>query len=254
MLLGVSFAITGCAADSSEEDASVSDAASEEELKATPGQYEVDSLIKDLTAGNFTGTTINSFVDPTVGVHLVYRNAGIYDQLTHTTEVKLDNEWGSALSNLTTVQMTKDYRRVIPSFSCEDDNGNIFRATVTDPKTGKDVKITTGLKMFIHRWQPGGVAEMNPVSSTLEQQVEYDLIPDDAASKKAIADAKALEKTISVKVVIPALIFNKKDANGNMVPSNPGGAKDSPLDLYFGRVNGVWKLLVVDSAAYDCSA
>ncbi|MBP9112156.1 MAG: hypothetical protein KBF88_05070 [Polyangiaceae bacterium] len=255
-LASLAFALAACSAESETPELGDEVGSSEGALSYVPGQYEVDALLKDLQAGKFNGKTFNQFVDPNVGVYSVNRPGGVFDQVTFSKAPSNDEfTWGMAKRQLETFAITKDYRRVIPGrYSCETDNGT-FPVTVEDPKTGKPVKIATGLKMFIHRWQPGGVALLNPVSSTIEDHGKYGLEnPNTASFKKKLADAKAFEKNISVKVVVPALILNKKDAAGKPIPSNPGGAKDLSLDLYFGRINGVWKLLVVDTAAYDCSA
>lgn len=259
MLIGLVAVTNGCAAEATSEDELGGELLqSEDDLTATPGHYEVDSLIKDLSAGGFSGATVNKFVDAKVGVYSVFRPGGVFNQLARTEQIKSglpSMAWDAAVGDLETVSFGKDYRRAIPEpYSCDDENFNEFHITVPDPKTGKNVKIVTGQKMIIHRWQPGGVQLMNPISKTLEEQVKYELIPNDAEAKKRIADAKALEKSISVKVVVPALNMNKKDAAGKPIPSNPGGSAGAPLDLYFGRVNGAWKLIAVDTAAYDCSA
>jgi len=213
--------------------------------------YEVDALIKDLKAGKFNAGSLNNFIDANAGAYVIHR-PGAFDDIYYSKRAdESPYTWGVVRSELFTFAMTDFNRRAIPKFQCE----NIFKATVEDPATGKNVNITTGIKMFIHRWQPGGVQLMNPVSDVLNDRAKYGLVnPADAAHKKALADAKAFEKNISVKVVVPALIFNKKDAQGKAIPSNPGGANGAPISLYFGRVNGVWKLLVADVAEYSCEA
>lgn len=252
VVLGLSMALGGCAADSGGDEIDGSEPMqSEEELKATPGQYEVDALIKDLKAGGFGAKTLNKFVDSKTGAYIVHA-PGVFPTVDYgkTTDGG-KYTWDNVRLLLSTFSLDAGInRRAIPKFECE----NIFKVTVEDPASGKMVNIVTGSKLFIHRWQPGGVQLMNPVSKTYEDLVTYGQIPNDAAVKKQIADAKAFEKNISVKLVVPALIFNKKDAKGNPVASNPGGTNGAPITLYFGRVNGAWKLLVADIAAYSCDA
>ena len=79
MLIGLVAVTNGCAAEAtSAEDESGADLLqSEDDLIATPGQNEVASLIKDLTAGGFSGATVNTFVDAKVGVYSVFRPRGI---------------------------------------------------------------------------------------------------------------------------------------------------------------------------------
>ncbi len=248
LLCALAISSAACAVDATNEESDLE--TTTEELTYVPGQYEVDALIKDLKAGKFNAGTLPNFVDKNAGAYVIHR-PGAFDDVTYYKAVTEDPyTWGVARSELFTFAMTDFNRRAIPKFQCE----NVFKATVEDPATGKMVNITTGIKMFIHRWQPGGVQLMNPVSKVLTDRITYAGEPNDDAHKKAIATAKAFEKNISVKLVVPALIFNKKDAAGKAIPSNPGGANGAPISLYFGRVNGVWKHLVADIAENSCEA
>ena len=249
LTLSLLFSLSACGAEPFSEDEPDTLDTTASSLTYIPGQYEVDALTKTLQTGGFSASTLNNFVDPRVGVYIVHR-PGAFDDVRYTKAV--DNDpytWGNAKNALSTFALTGMTRRAIPTFTCE----NIFRVTVEDPATGKWVKLTTGLKMFIHRWQPGGVQLMSPVSKVLRDRATYGLVdPTTPAYKTALAQALTFEKNISVKLVVPALIFNKQDPAGNWIPSNPGGADGAPLSLYFGRVNGTWKLLVANIAEYSC--